>query len=305
MPHGRALSGRGQAIRTSRRPGPRCPSLSPFPSSPQVSPDETFQSIPSLHTLLHEAEALHDFITTFLLDVNSTDVHAEAASFLRATYASCSSKRQLSLLSSMVSLIPSLPAFGRKATAFIALFRELLANASHTFAGAAGSGAGGDQDVDECRHCLLTVFTDLSELLGSTFQKQNRLVAGHPNAHLYESLRSVVHSFNGYFLESDPCLVCSDADMVPYAEQMLTSLQLETKYSTQTIFTRLRNSYSIKRVDIYVSDSKQVRFCACLPHGAGSRGQIGVGCPSPGSDGDCAERVVLHEPLWNKPPLHI
>ena len=39
-------------------------------------------------------------------------------------------------------------------------------------------------------------------------------VAGHPNVHLYESLRTLVHSFNGYFLESDPCLVCSDADMV-------------------------------------------------------------------------------------------
>jgi len=27
----------------------------------------------------------------------------------------------------------------------------------------------------------------------------------HPNAHLYESLRSLVQTFNGYFLEADPC----------------------------------------------------------------------------------------------------
>lgn len=41
--------------------------------------------------------------------------------------------------------------------------------------------------------------------------------AGHPNAHLYESLRSLVQTFNGYFLEADPCLICSDCDLVPYA----------------------------------------------------------------------------------------
>ena len=40
------------------------------------------------------------------------------------------------------------------------------------------------------------------------------LVAAHPNAHVYSQLTSLV-DFDGYYLESDPCLVCNDPE-VPF-----------------------------------------------------------------------------------------
>lgn len=43
-------------------------------------------------------------------------------------------------------------------------------------------------------------------------QKQNSLVAAHPNYHVYSQLAALV-DFSGYYLESDPCLVCNDPEI--------------------------------------------------------------------------------------------
>ena len=41
------------------------------------------------------------------------------------------------------------------------------------------------------------------------------MVAHHPNSHVYSQLQSLV-DFEGFYLESEPCLVCNDPE-VPYA----------------------------------------------------------------------------------------
>ena len=45
-------------------------------------------------------------------------------------------------------------------------------------------------------------------------RKQNSLVSSLPNAHVYSQLSSLV-DFDGYYLESEPCMVCNDPEM-PY-----------------------------------------------------------------------------------------
>ena len=45
-------------------------------------------------------------------------------------------------------------------------------------------------------------------------QKQNISVAAHANCHVYSQLASLV-DFDGYYLESEPCLVCNDPE-VPF-----------------------------------------------------------------------------------------
>lgn len=45
-------------------------------------------------------------------------------------------------------------------------------------------------------------------------KQQNELVANHPNSHVYSQLLSLV-DFEGYYLESEPCLVCNDPE-VPF-----------------------------------------------------------------------------------------
>lgn len=45
-------------------------------------------------------------------------------------------------------------------------------------------------------------------------RRQNSMVQAHSNAHVYSQLSSLV-DFDGYYLESDPCLVCNDPE-VPF-----------------------------------------------------------------------------------------
>jgi len=46
-------------------------------------------------------------------------------------------------------------------------------------------------------------------------KQQNEMVATHPNSHVYSQLQSLV-DFDGFYLESEPCLVCNDPE-VPYS----------------------------------------------------------------------------------------
>ena len=43
-------------------------------------------------------------------------------------------------------------------------------------------------------------------------KKQNEVVSTHPNGHVYSQLQSLV-DFEGFYLESEPCLVCSDPEV--------------------------------------------------------------------------------------------
>ena len=43
-------------------------------------------------------------------------------------------------------------------------------------------------------------------------KRQNELVATHPNSHVYSQLLSLV-DFDGFYLESEPCLVCNDPEV--------------------------------------------------------------------------------------------
>ena len=46
----------------------------------------------------------------------------------------------------------------------------------------------------------------------SLLKKQNILLGSHPNSHIYSQLRSLV-DFDGFYLESEPCLVCNDPEI--------------------------------------------------------------------------------------------
>ena len=52
----------------------------------------------------------------------------------------------------------------------------------------------------------------LVEQAVSLLKQQNSLLATHPNSHIYSQLRSLV-DFDGFYLESEPCLVCNDPEI--------------------------------------------------------------------------------------------
>ena len=60
---------------------------------------------------------------------------------------------------------------------------------------------------------------------------QNRILASHANSAIYTALAQLV-DFGGFFLESDPCLVCNNPE-VPFATLKLANMKVDTKYTTR------------------------------------------------------------------------
>jgi E3 ubiquitin-protein ligase UBR4 len=50
-------------------------------------------------------------------------------------------------------------------------------------------------------------------------------------------------------LESDPCLVCNNPE-VPYSSLKLSTLKVDTKYTTTTQIVKLTGSHSITKISL-------------------------------------------------------
>jgi hypothetical protein len=68
---------------------------------------------------------------------------------------------------------------------------------------------------DDC--CIVVICQSHSylERLVLLLRQQNRMLAAHPNGAIYNSLYGLV-DFDGYYLESEPCLVCNNPEL-PYS----------------------------------------------------------------------------------------
>ena len=87
---------------------------------------------------------------------------------------------------------------------------------------------------------------------------QNAVLANHPNSSIYNSLSQMV-DFNGYYLESDPCLVCNNPE-IPYASLKLSSLKMDTKFTTTTHIVKLSGSHSISKISLRIGDLKRQKM---------------------------------------------
>lgn len=56
---------------------------------------------------------------------------------------------------------------------------------------------------------------------------QNQVLSQHPNASLYTQLSQYVE-LDGYYLESDPCLVCNNPEL-PMSSIKLSSIKVNKK----------------------------------------------------------------------------
>ena len=109
--------------------------------------------------------------------------------------------------------------------------------------------------MNECvTKCFFSMYTFLQETLCQSYveraiallKSQNKMVASHPNSHIYSQLLSVV-DFDGYYLENKPCLVCNDPE-VPYSLMKLYQMKAEVRYSPSMILFKLTGSFTLSQV---------------------------------------------------------
>ncbi|GFS30531.1 auxin transport protein [Actinidia rufa] len=110
--------------------------------------------------------------------------------------------------------------------------------------------------VDQC------LTPDVVRCIFETLHSQNELLANHPNSRIYNTLSGLVE-FDGYYLESEPCVACSSPE-VPYSRMKLESLKSETKFTDNRIIVKCTGSYTIQSVTMNVHDARKPKSVKVL-----------------------------------------
>lgn len=133
-------------------------------------------------------------------------------------------------------LWPLVPAYGRKAAQFVDLLGYFCLKTPH---------------AGKKMHTYM-------EQAVAVLHAQNQLLARHPNANLYVNLAQFVE-LDGYYLESEPCLVCNNPE-VPMTTIKLSSIKVDSKFTTTTQIVKLVGSHTISRITLRIGDLKRTKM---------------------------------------------
>ncbi|XP_052722001.1 E3 ubiquitin-protein ligase UBR4-like isoform X2 [Crassostrea angulata] len=188
-----------------------------------------------------DRELLVKFVRTFLLESNSTSIRWQAHSLLHSIYRNSSLSDQERLLDLLWDLWKELPQHGRKASQFVDLLGYFLLKTPQT----------SEKKTKEYLDKAVAVL-----------RQENQVLSNHPNAQIYNMLQGLV-DFDGYYLESDPCLVCNNPE-VPYANLKLSSIKVDSKFTTTTQIVKLVGSHTISKITLRISDLKRTKMVRVL-----------------------------------------
>ncbi|XP_054157835.1 E3 ubiquitin-protein ligase UBR4-like [Oppia nitens] len=219
-------------------------SATPSASAGSLHDDEPDEPIPThlVQQMLKYVDnnLLSQFIQCFLLESNSSSHRWAAHSLIYNMYKSFSAQQQETLLDILWTLWPKLPSYGKKAAQFVDLLGYFTLKVNYS-----------DEKEREFTEKALTVL-----------RQQNQHIYRHPNSNLYNSLQSLVE-FDGYYLESEPCLVCNNPE-VNYLNMKLSSIKVDSRFTTTTQIVKLIGSHTISKITLRISDIKRSKMVKTL-----------------------------------------
>ncbi|XP_051119264.1 auxin transport protein BIG [Andrographis paniculata] len=194
---------------------------------------------------------LRQFIDTFLLEWNSSIVRAEAKCVVLGAWHHGKQPFKETLLSVLLQKVRHLPLYGQNVIEYTELITCLL--------GKSQDSSLKQQNIEITDKCLTS---DVIKSIFETLHTQNELLANHPNSRIYNTLSGLVE-FDGYYLESEPCVACSSPE-VPYSRMKLESLKSETKFTDNRIIVKCTGSYTIQSVTMNVHDARKSKSVKVL-----------------------------------------
>ncbi|XP_030194560.1 E3 ubiquitin-protein ligase UBR4 isoform X5 [Gadus morhua] len=183
-----------------------------------------------------DKETLIQFLRCFLLESNSSAVRWQAHCLALHIYRNSSKSQQELLLELTWAIWPELPAYGRKAAQFVDLLGYFSLKTPQT-----------EKKLKE-----------YSQKAVEILRTQNHILTNHPNSNIYNTLSGLVE-FDGFFLESDPCLVCNNPE-VPLSNIKLSSIKVDTRYTTTQQVVKLIGSHTISKVTVKIGDLKRTKM---------------------------------------------
>ncbi|KAF3945345.1 hypothetical protein CMV_028261 [Castanea mollissima] len=197
------------------------------------------------------SDVLRQFIDSFLLEWNSSSVRAEAKCVLFGVWHHGKQSFKETLLTTLLQKFKFLPMFGQNIVEYTELVTWLLGKVPDI--------SSKQQSTELVDRCLTP---DVIRCIFETLHSQNELLANHPNSRIYNTLSGLVE-FDGYYLESEPCVACSSPE-VPYSRMKLESLKSETKFTDNRIIVKCTGSYTIQTVTMNVHDARKSKSVKVL-----------------------------------------
>ncbi|KAI1305186.1 E3 ubiquitin-protein ligase UBR4 [Halotydeus destructor] len=193
-----------------------------------------------------DSNLLSTFIKCFLLEFKSTSLRWQAHSLVYNLYKNfeLSSEEQLVIIETLWSLWPLMPSYGKKAAQFVDILGYFTLC------------AGKQNVIGKGKERMY------AEYALNVLKSQNALLQNHPNSTMYNSLQSLVE-FDGYYLESEPCLVCNNPE-ISFANIKLSSLKVDSRFTTTTQIVKLVGSHAISKISIRISDIKRSKMVKTL-----------------------------------------
>ncbi|XP_057522070.1 auxin transport protein BIG [Amaranthus tricolor] len=198
-----------------------------------------------------DGKVLRQFIDCFLLEWNSSAVRVEAKCVLHGIWQHGKQYFKENMLRVLLGKVKCLPMYGPN----IAEYTELLT----CLLGKVPDVSSKHLNVELLDKCFTS---DVIQCFYETLHMQNELLANHPNSRIYNTLSGLVE-FDGYYLESEPCVSCSSPE-VPYSRIKLENLKSETKYTDNRIIVKCTGSYTIQSVTMNVHDARKSKSVKVL-----------------------------------------
>ncbi|TQD82010.1 hypothetical protein C1H46_032473 [Malus baccata] len=196
-------------------------------------------------------DVLKQFIDCFLLEWNSRSVRAEAKCVLYGVWHHAKPSVKETMVVTLLEKVKCLPMYGQNIVEYTELITWLLGKVPDV-----SSKQQSSELVDRC------LTPDVVKCIFETLHSQNELLANHPNSRIYNTLSGLVE-FDGYYLESEPCVACSSPE-VPYSRMKLENLKSETKFTDNRIIVKCTGSYTIQTVTMNVHDARKSKSVKVL-----------------------------------------
>lgn len=179
---------------------------------------------------------LTKFIRIFLLETNITSIRWQAHSLAYAIYEYSNERQKEKLINILWNMWQLVPAFGKRTAQFVDILGYLTLST---------------KSINE----RLPEFTERAvEIL----RQQNDLLSKHPNASIYTLLEQMLQ-MNGYYLESEPCLVCNNPE-VPMSNIKLSTIKSDSKFTTTTMIVKLIHCHTISKLIVRIADLKRTKM---------------------------------------------
>ncbi|XP_050383808.1 auxin transport protein BIG [Argentina anserina] len=198
-----------------------------------------------------DGDVLKQFIDCFLLEWNSSSVRVEAKGVLYGVWHHAKHSFKEAMLVALLQKVKFLPMYGQNIVEYTELVTWFLGKVPDS-----SSKQNSSELVDRC------LTSDVIRCIFETLHSQNELLANHPNSRIYNTLSGLVE-FDGYYLESEPCVACSSPE-VPYSRMKLESLKSETKFTDNRIIVKCTGSYTIQTVTMNVHDARKSKSVKVL-----------------------------------------